>query len=243
MASIETAIGVNTGLMALGIATKQKALTNEGLAHAWLLGVILLSSFVGWQGYTTCVLYLILGTLVTKIRQKEKEDEGIAEKRGGARGPENVWGSALTAAVCALLGTTGLDKTYLSVAFVASLAAKLSDTTQSEIGKAFGKRTFLITTLKPVPRGTEGAVSLEGTVAGVVASLFLPLYATFIGFLQPSHIPICILCAFFATFAESLLGATVQGRLPILSNEVINFIMTLLAALFAIPLLAVSRLL
>ena len=36
-----------------------------------------------------------------------------------------------------------------------------------EIGKAYGKTTYLITTFEKVPRGTEGAISLEGTIAGV----------------------------------------------------------------------------
>jgi uncharacterized membrane protein len=30
-----------------------------------------------------------------------------------------------------------------------------------------------VTTFKVVPRGTEGAVSIEGTLAGIVASTFL----------------------------------------------------------------------
>ena len=38
--------------------------------------------------------------------------------------------------------------------------------------QAYGKTAYLITTLKVVPRGTEGAVSLEGTAAGVVAAAF-----------------------------------------------------------------------
>ena len=37
--------------------------------------------------------------------------------------------------------------------------------------QAYGKRAFLITTFKEVPRGTEGAVSLEGTAAGMLAAL------------------------------------------------------------------------
>jgi len=193
-AALGPAVGLNSALAVAGIAAKQKALTPAGLAHAWLLGVILLASFVGWRGYTTCVLYLILGTAVTKIRMREKEAEGIAEKRGGARGPENVWGSALTAALCAILGSTATQlQPALAVAFVASLASKLSDTTQSEIGKAYGKTTYLATTFKRVPRGTEGAVrllsssvtssqvSLEGTLAGLVASVVLPAYAAAVG--------------------------------------------------------------
>lgn len=36
--------------------------------------------------------------------------------------------------------------------------------------QAYGRTTYLITTLQLVPRGTEGAVSLEGTLAGLGAA-------------------------------------------------------------------------
>ncbi|CAM9568110.1 unnamed protein product, partial [Choristocarpus tenellus] len=65
----------------------------------------------------------------------------------------------------------------LRVGFVASIATKLSDTFATVVAKAFGKRTFLITTLKPVPPGTEGAVSLEGTLAGVGGSFLIAGFA------------------------------------------------------------------
>lgn len=42
--------------------------------------------------HPVCVLYLFLGQLVTKVGFDEKEALGIAEGRGGRRGPENVWG-------------------------------------------------------------------------------------------------------------------------------------------------------
>ena len=50
-----------------------------------------------------------------------------------------------------------------------SSATKLADTFASEIGKAYGKTTFLITTLEKVPPGTEGAISAEGTAADAAA--------------------------------------------------------------------------
>lgn len=54
---------------------------------------------------------------------------------------------------------------------MASLASKLSDTVSSEVGKAYGRTTYLATSFKVVPRGTEGAVSLEGTLAGLAAAV------------------------------------------------------------------------
>lgn len=67
-----------------------KMLTTEGYFHALALAVGLWTT-LGWRGWTTCVLYLFLGSAVTKVKFQEKEKLGIAEGRGGRRGPENVW--------------------------------------------------------------------------------------------------------------------------------------------------------
>jgi hypothetical protein len=68
----------------------KKMLTPEGMVHACALGIGLWAT-LGWRGWTLCVAYLILGQAVTKVRFAEKEKRGIAESRGGRRGPENVW--------------------------------------------------------------------------------------------------------------------------------------------------------
>jgi len=166
----------------------------------------------------------------------QKEAAGIAEKRSGARGPENVWGSALTGTLCAV-GVLFLDEPYRSfllLGFVASFATKLSDTTASEVGKAYGKRTFLITTLQPVSPGTEGAVSLEGTLAGAVASAAIAVLGWGVGFIGLTGVYFCVLAAFIATNLESVIGATWQSQVEWMTNEVVNFINTLIGAIAAI---------
>lgn len=47
--------------------------------------------------------------------------------------------------------------------------------------QAYGKTTYLITTLQLVPRGTEGAVSLEGTMAGLGAAALYAAVALALG--------------------------------------------------------------
>ncbi|HEY9649793.1 MAG TPA: TIGR00297 family protein, partial [Coleofasciculaceae cyanobacterium] len=166
----------------------------------------------------------------------QKEAQGIAEKRSGARGPENVWGSALTGTLCAL-GTLIVGVPYQSLlllGYVASLSTKLSDTTASEVGKAYGKRTFLITTLQPVARGTEGAVSLEGTLAGIVGSLAIALVGWGVGLIDLTGVAFCVLAAFIGTNLESVIGATLQSKFDWMTNEVVNFINTLIGAIAAI---------
>lgn len=186
------AIAINTVLIVVALTLPKKLLTPAGYGNAWLLGVIVWGA-LGWQGYSTVLFYFFVGSAVTKVGMAQKEAYGIAEARGGIRGPGNVWGSALTGAVCALAlvslrllspGSLELWQPLLALGFVASLGTKLSDTTATEIGKAYGQRTFLITTLQPVPRGTEGAVSLEGTLAGILGSIALAAVAWAVGLIE-----------------------------------------------------------
>lgn len=238
------AVALNTVLGAIAWFTPKKLLTPAGLLHAWALGVIIWGC-LGWQGYLVVMFYFLVGSAVTKVGIAQKEAEGIAEKRSGARGPENVWGSALTAAVCAL-GTLAATTFYpqasftpilvalLLLGYVASLSTKLADTCASEIGKAYGQRTYLITTLQAVPRGTEGAVSLEGTLAGIVASIAIALLGWAVGLISIGGVAICVIAAFIATNAESLIGATLQNQFDWLTNELVNVLNTLIGAIVAI---------
>jgi uncharacterized protein (TIGR00297 family) len=231
------AIAVNTVLLAIAFLAPKKLLTPMGYLHAWLLGVIVWGC-LGWPGYGVVMFYFLVGSGVTRIGLERKEAEGIAEKRSGQRGPENVWGSALTATICALLTLISTPDWYpfLILGYVASFSTKLADTTASEVGKAYGQRTFLITSLQPVPRGTEGAVSLEGTIAGIVGSLLIALVAWGFGMINLWGIGLCAIAAFVATNIESVIGATLQSRWSWLTNEVVNIINTLIGALLAMGL-------
>ncbi|MGA7934165.1 MAG: TIGR00297 family protein [Kovacikia sp.] len=243
-------VALNTILAAIAFIAPKKLLTPAGLLHGWFLGVLVWGT-LGWQGYGVVMVYFLVGSAVTRVGMAQKEAEGIAEKRSGARGPENVWGSALTGALCAVgvlivpalnWGTAGQWLiSLLALAYVASFSTKLADTCASEIGKAYGQRTFLITTLQPVPRGTEGAVSLEGTLAGVVASIAIALVGWGVGLITPWMIAVCAVAAFIATNLESVIGATLQTRFDWLTNEIVNIVNTLIGAVVAMAIAQVVK--
>jgi uncharacterized protein (TIGR00297 family) len=131
----------------------------------------------------------------------------------------------------------GLTPQVFWLGYVASLATKLADTFASEIGKAYGKTTFLITTLARVAPGTEGAISLEGSAASVLGGFLLSVAGYGLGFLTSwPAVALSTVAAFVATNIESLLGATVQGKpgLEWVTNEVINFWNTAIGAALAI---------
>ncbi|MFW9263277.1 hypothetical protein A4S05_22945 [Nostoc sp. KVJ20] len=240
------AVVLNTILLGVAWIAPKKLLTPAGLFHAWFLAILIWVT-LGWQGYAVVMFYFLVGSGVTRIGMAQKEAEGIAEKRSGARGPENVWGSALTGALCALgvgIINSGFlvptsqslipnPQSLLLLGYVASFSTKLADTTASEVGKAYGKSTFLITTLQPVPRGTEGAISLEGTLAGIVASVAIAFIGWGVGLIDLLGVVWCVLAAFIATNLESVIGATLQSKYNWLTNEVVNIFNTLIGAIAA----------
>ncbi len=234
------AIALNSFLLIFATIIPKKLLTPAGLINAWGLGVLIWGT-LGWGGYLVVMFYFLVGSAVTRIGMTQKEAEGIAEKRGGARGPENVWGSAFAAAVCAIgvavIKLGWLDPAWeslLLLGYVASFSTKLADTTASEVGKAYGKSTFLITTLKSVPRGTEGAISVEGTLAGIVGGIAIALVAYSLGLISLTGVLICTIAAFVATNLESVIGATLQPKFDWLTNELVNVINTIIGAVVAI---------
>lgn len=232
-------LAFNGALYVGAVKAGQHVLTPRALKHALALGV-LLGATVGATGWGLCVLLFAVGSGTTRIGRSRKEAAGIAEARGGARAPAQVWGAAGAAAICAaasciatLVGARTIAAA-LRLAYVCAVAAKMSDTVASEIGKAYGSGAFLITTLKQVPAGTDGAVSVEGTLAGIVAAAVAAMYAVGTNLCHgvPGAIAV-IVAATIATTAESFLGAHWQKRFA-LSNELVNFLQTTIAALVAL---------
>ena len=227
-------LAVTLNAVLISLAQRLPLLTRAGWVHAGILGSLLWGC-LGLRGWLAVVIYLALGSLVTRLGFRTKQARGLAEARGGLRGPENVWGSAATGAL--LAGAAVLAPAaapLLLVGFAASFAAKLADTFGSEIGKRWGRHTLLITTLRPVPPGTEGAISLEGTAASLVGSALMAALMLALGLLAGSGAWLLVtLVGLAATLIESLIGASVQQRWNWLSNELVNGLQTAIAALLA----------
>ena len=231
----------------IAAASRLPLLTPAGWVHAGALGTVLWGT-LGPAGWLAVVVYLLLGSLVTRLGFGHKQARGLAEARGGRRGPANVWGSAATGALLALLCAIGPEtwRPVVLVGFAASFAAKLADTCGSEIGKRWGRRTVLITTLRPVAPGTEGAISLEGTAASAAGALVMALVCASLGLLAAAGPPVVVvllvaLVGLLATVIESAIGATLQRRWAWLSNELVNALQTAIAAVLAIGLMALAQ--
>lgn len=223
------AAGVNLVFAILGYASR--GVNVSGAIAGFLLGTLIYAC-LDWRGYLLLLAFFVLGTAVTKLGYKRKAAQGLAQEGGGRRGAKHALANTSVAAACAFFAVTTAHPQLFILAFAAAFATKTSDTAASEIGQLWGRRTFLLTTLRPVSRGTEGAVSLEGTVAGIAGSLVVALLGAAVGLYGFGWIGVVVLAAFVGTTLESLVGATLEKR-GLLDNEAVNFLNTLVGALTA----------
>ena len=206
------------------VAFRARSVSLSGAIAGFILGVAIYVC-AGWQGFLLLMTFFVVGTAATKLGYARKAKAKLAQESGGRRGVKHAVanvGVPAMAAVFALI--TPYRELYL-LAFAGAFATALGDTLGSEIGQLWGRRTYLVTTLKPVPRGTEGAVSLEGTLAGLAGSLLVAAIGWWGGLYPSWGIGVVTVAAFIGTTLESVVGATLEKR-GLLDNEAVNFLNT-----------------
>ena len=190
---------------------------------------------LGLPGLALMVAFFVLGTAATKLGYRRKAARGIAQERGGARGWRHAWangGVPAFLAVLAGMAAPGL-RDLLALAYAGAVATAAADTCSSEVGKAYGRRTFLITSLRPVPPGTEGAISLEGTLGGLLGALAVGATGVVTGlFGWPAALLVAV-AGLLGSLAESVLGTFAERR-GFLDNNLLNAANTAIGALLAV---------
>jgi uncharacterized protein (TIGR00297 family) len=195
------------------LALRSKSIDGIGALSAVLIGTVITASF-GLQGFALMAGFFLVGSTVTKLGYARKAALGIAQEKGGARGWRNAFangGIPALLALCGLLSHGPMRTAYL-IAYAAAVATAAADTCSSEVGKAYGKRTFLITTFRPVPAGTEGAVSVEGTLGGLFGAAFIAALGVLTGLFQAEGALIVTLAGFLGALAESVIGTVAEKR-------------------------------
>jgi uncharacterized protein (TIGR00297 family) len=229
---------VNTLLALAGYFLK--SVNFSGALGGWVLGTIIILG-AGWPMYVALLAFFVIGTAVTKLGYQRKEKAGLAQEGGGRRGFSHAFSNVGVAAICSIACARTADLGTATLVYLmgfASLATATADTTASEIGQLIGKRAFLPLTLKRVPVGTEGAISIEGTLAGAIAGTIVAMvsigaYTGALGNIGFPTLPIVqvAICAFLGSYLESLLGSWNRKRIDPIPNGVLNFFNTAAGAL------------
>jgi uncharacterized protein (TIGR00297 family) len=240
--------GVAMNVLIAGIATWAGWMDRLGAASALVIGIAITVG-LGLRGLAVMVAFFLMGTAATRLGYGLKAARGIAQEKGGARGWRNAWANGGVPAMLALLSGAAAARPggtstamLLAAAYAAAVAAAAADTCSSEIGKAYGRRTFLITTLRPAAPGTEGAVSLEGTTAGLVGSATVAVVGAALGLYDGPLALVVAPAGLLGSLAESVLG-TVAERKGWMGNDLLNAFNTAAGAGMAMGMVwAVGRL-
>ncbi len=189
-------------------------LTRRGAAAALAVGLATIYGF-GWRGFVLLLAFFVSGSLLSKAT---------------TRNERQVLANGGVAALAALAGSW--------LAFAGSLAAATADTWASEIGRHSRTPPRLITNGIRVPAGTDGGMTLLGTAGGIAGAGLIGALAVFLepraigpGSAHPGWIAAIVAVAgLIGMVLDSLLGATVQGKVRWMDNDTVNLAATLTGA-------------
>jgi uncharacterized protein (TIGR00297 family) len=205
-----------------------------GALSAVFIGTVITGS-LGLPFFGIMVAFFVVGSAVTRVGYRRKAALGIAQERGGARGMRHAWANGGVPAFLALMAGLAppLLRDLLVLAYAASVATAAADTCSSEVGKAFGRRTYLITSLRPVAPGTEGAVSLEGTLGGLLGAYLVAGTGTLLGAYGWPAATLVATAGLLGSLAESVIGVAAERR-GWMGNDLLNATNTAIGALLAV---------
>jgi uncharacterized protein (TIGR00297 family) len=226
-------------LLAL-LTWRLRAATGAAAITGGLFATALYLDTPGLQTALWPLLALLLLTLAaTRFGRARKETLGVAEGHQGRTATQVAanLGIAVLAGIplglsAALKLPRGMNGHASQLALAAALAEAAADTLSSELGEVLGGEPRLLTNFRRVPAGSDGAISLAGTLAGIAGAIIVTVVAAFsLDFALTQGI-IVASAAIAGLFVDSLLGATLERR-GFLNNDAVNFLSTLTSALLA----------
>jgi uncharacterized protein (TIGR00297 family) len=198
----------------------------SGAIAGALICFVLLGS-AGPGAFVALVSVFILTWISTRLGYSRKQNLGTAQNREGRTASQVLANLSISAVCAACFAITG-NAAFL-VATAATLAEAAADTVSSELGQAGSGKARLITSWRVVPAGTNGGVSVAGTLGGIAAAVLVTLVCVGVGMFPLKQTAASVMAALFGMIADSYLGATLERR-KLLNNNGVNFLGTLAAA-------------
>jgi len=148
-------------------------LTLDATLPVIILGTVILG-FGGWILAIAVVVFFITGSLITRLnldRTPSLKDKQV--RRDGIQ----IWANGFWIALFCIFWFLSNAEIFLAAAF-AAVATAMADTWATEIGIRNPGKTVGLLTRTAVEPGTDGGVSLKGTVASFTGALLIGFFAS-----------------------------------------------------------------
>jgi uncharacterized protein (TIGR00297 family) len=199
------------GLIAFA-AYHAHSLSKSGAWGALLEGTIIFG-LGGWKWAVLLLAFFISSSALTRLFGKKKAALNEKFDKGGTRDIGQVLANGAIASIFAGLHFFFPSLSWTWVVFAASLAAVNADTWATELGVLSPSLPRLISSWKPVERGTSGGISLYGTLVAACGAAFIAILGALLGSAGHglTNFEIILIAGLLGSLFDSLLGATVQA--------------------------------
>ncbi|MBI5463321.1 MAG: DUF92 domain-containing protein [Ignavibacteriales bacterium] len=202
-------LGVSFGLAIAAVSFYAKFLSASGSVATFLLATAVYG-LGGWKWTAPILTFFVLSSLLSKVgRIKKSTLDSIFEKTGA----RDFFQVAANGGLAGMLVVAQhvVPSVNFFPAYLGSVAAATADTWGTEVGLLSTQTPRLITSLKPVERGANGAVTWLGMFGGAIGACLVA--ATAFGFSAPlSFVLRAVVGGCVGAGVDSLLGATVQAE-------------------------------
>lgn len=192
-------------------------LTLSGAAATFLLAVPIYG-LGGWRWTVPILTFFISSSVLSRVKADGKKEVSSMFAKSSRRDAGQVAANGGIAGLLVLIWWyTGHEIFYL--VYLGAICAVTADTWSTELGILSKRPPRLITNFAVVPRGTSGAVTTLGTLAGLVGTvlIFFSGFAWYdrISAEVGSKLSLFVILLFAGTFGnivDSFLGATLQAQ-------------------------------
>ncbi|MBN1352932.1 DUF92 domain-containing protein [candidate division KSB1 bacterium] len=210
--NIQLTIGVGLGMLIVIGSFYVQFLDASGAISTFLLAVLVFG-VGGWKFGFPILTFFILSSLLSRVGKEQKKQLQQTYQKSSRRDLGQVIANGGIAGALVLIWNFERSD-LLYYLYLGALAAVTADTWGTEIGFFAKKMPRLILNFKPVARGTSGGITIEGTLAGFAGATIIGFsgWLTNPSFISWHYMALIGFSGLFASFIDSLLGATIQAQ-------------------------------
>lgn len=197
------------------LAYKKKSLTVSGAIGAIILGTTIYVT-TGFFGASVMILFFISSTILSHFKKNDKKSVADQFDKTGNRDIFQVFANGGVGLLYSILYFFTKDILFIYM-FIVAFAASNADTWSTEIGILDKNKPISLRSFKRVAKGTSGAVSVLGTISGLMGAFLIAIYSyIYLNIWADTKYNIFILFAltisgFLGTIIDSILGASIQA--------------------------------